>query len=230
MSSKHTPEWLANEVLDVLGQVLLHKRSVWGTFGRRKHHFEAWWQLEMALALEAWCWSSRAELGYQALVEQSAARIRRAGTRRRENIHKRFDLVVVPELEGEDKPDFKSGPRVWVELKERATWWDRADRAMLQPTNSLLADVHKWRAIDWSDDDVVLVCQVLLWEAPYDESLDSEWLDALAEVARRGECKRVPGGAEPVIEVGYPIPERAAASEVYNVQWARLDAFQVHPA
>jgi hypothetical protein len=54
---------------------------------------------------------------------------------------------------------------VWIEIKERGTWWGNPWKALCEEGRGLSTDIEKWSAVKWEDGDIVLACQIVAHDA-----------------------------------------------------------------
>lgn len=209
---------LTSSVVNVMADVLVHQRARWGTLLGHQRQYEGWWKAEMAQALESWTWRVD-RLGWPMDVRAEAKPVD-------------FDLasgppsadLVVARMRDDLKDfDYKARPRVWIELKERGTWWGTsagaAAKAFGTANNGLLSDLEKWSGVT-GDGEVVLVCQITSHDGSYTDRLPPEtWRKQLDDIASR---------YERAIErcVGYEIAGQIDGHD--RVRWARFDAFIVN--
>lgn len=134
---------LAEHVANVLHNVLIHQRSRLGTLLGHNSQYEGWWKAEFALALESWCWQFNLPYFWCATEPKP----KNAGIG---NSDKSTDLVVAPG--SQRKMNLKAGPRVWIEIKERGTWWDgNANKALGTANRGLLSDLTKWNDVTFHE-------------------------------------------------------------------------------
>ena len=208
---------LAREVVRVLQFKVVQERNRWAALMQHERGYEAWWQAEVALALENWCWvfrggGPRADIGF--VTEARPARFGLGGPPKGA-----IDLLVGPWSDEIDGIASDATPRVWIELKNRGDWWAGTPVKVFGAANSGLAkDLEKWDAVRWTPDDVALAFQLLSYRKTYDEPhLEPEWLSALADAA---------GGRKPFVEplvVGYPLDQ-----EIRDCIFLRVDVFPIH--
>src|SRR5690348_10463018 len=108
---------LAAGVMQVLQGVLIHQRPRWAHLMLHGHQYEGWWKAEMRSALDAWCCRVPAPGKFGVISEVKPKRYQLG-----DSAHS-FDLVVGAWDLSRRSVDLSHGPRVWIELKERATWW-----------------------------------------------------------------------------------------------------------
>src|SRR5262249_11596526 len=93
--------------------------------------------------------------------------------------------LLVARWSDEEQRIIKEPPRVWIELKERGTWWvGGASKPLRQKDRSLYADLHKWKKASWLPGDVVVACQIISHEAEgvSTEPLPLEWRQVLDDI------------------------------------------------
>lgn len=200
---------LAKHVANVLQGTILHQRPRWGPLLGHKSQYEGWWKAEFALALENWCWQFN--LPYFWCKTEPQPRDVGIGDQKSK---KSTDLVVAPG--SSSGIDINAGPRVWVEIKERGTWWQgNVNKGLGTANDGLLKELSKWKDQSFQDFDAVLACHIVTHDGTNDEHLPRGWLEKLEEIAERHERLM-----EPHI-VGFPLSEKA-------VRWARMDLFVIH--
>jgi hypothetical protein len=201
---------LAELVLTVIGNVLIHQRNRWGPLLGHKRQYEGWWKAELAAALESWAWSWDLP-SFGILPEAKPRDFKIAGAE-----SGAVDLVVAPWDNKQGKILFDQQPRTWIELKERGTWWGDPAKALGKANHGLWTDLEKWANIKWKNDDVVVACQITVHDGSRSESIPDNWEKAFEQVA-----KKYPRYLKPCI-VGYPLKEN-------HIRWARIDCFTIHP-
>jgi hypothetical protein len=122
---------------------------------------------------------------------------------------------VVARVNGKlDDFDYQAKPRLWIELKERGTWWGAgnadAAKAFGTANHGIWSDLEKWESVT-DKGESVLVCQVTMHDGSYNERMPASWRAQFDQIAQK---------YEHAIErcVGYEI-----AGED-KVRWARFDA------
>lgn len=154
-------EWTSSEltrgVLTTMQGVLVHQRARWGALMGHQHQYEGWWKAEFRLALESWCW--RSDLPEPTWVQSEKKPSNYWVGTTRESV----DLLVG--RWSEERAEILPGPRVWIEIKERGTWWGDARKGLGASNGGLRSDLMKWRDTRWADDDVVIACHVLSHDA-----------------------------------------------------------------
>ena len=200
------------DVANVMADVLVHQRARWGSLLGHQRQYEGWWKAEMALALESWTWrEDRQAWPVYVQPEAKPAAFDLAGPAT-------VDLVVARVNSALNDFDYRARPRVWIELKERGTWWGTsagdAAKAFGTANKGLLSDLEKWKGVK-AEGEVVLVCQVTMHDGTYKDRLPQTWKDQLAIVAKQ---------YERVVErcVGFEIAGQD------RVRWTRFDAFIVN--
>ncbi len=209
-------EQLAVGVVDIISNFVRRERTRWcRLLGIGSHQWEGWWKGELAMAIEDWAWGRRAR---GALAVDAEVKPRDFGLcKSRDSV----DLVVGPR--GENGLDLKkAGPRVWLELKDRATWWTSPAKGLGVANSGLAWDLEKWKGTRWKARDVVLACHLLAHNGTATERLPASWSAALQQVGRSAVRFR---GRAPVV-VGYPLTPGKPAK---GVRWLRLDVFQLYP-
>ena len=198
-------------VAEVMADVLVHQRARWGALLGHQRQYEGWWKAEMALALESWTWRAD-QLSCPMYVRPEA----KTADFFLDNGPSSADLLIAPVNKELTDFDYKARPRVWVELKERGTWWGTspgyAAKAFGTANNGLLSDLEKWQGVR-SQGDVVLVCQITMHDGTYEDRLPQSWHEQLANIALQHDR-----AIEPRC-VGYEL-----AGE-NRVRWTRFDAF-----
>ncbi|WP_248345788.1 hypothetical protein [Anaeromyxobacter paludicola] len=202
---------LATEVQSIMSQVLVHQRQRWATAVAHQRGYEAWWKVEFATALESWCWRAD-DSGFGVLPE---ARFSDFGLR----TDQAADILVAPWNSKEGSIRRDEYPRVWVELKERGTWWGGPAKAFGPANKGLLSDFEKLETQAWSDDEVAIACQIVTHDGTIDERLPRSWLDALNGFEMKH--RRMAHHAA----VGFPLGRDAEG--VPRVRWTSLYFFQV---
>jgi hypothetical protein len=215
---KLTRDVLVTEVSEVLKNVLIHQRHRWGILDAHRRQYEGWWKAECALAIENWAWVRRPPDELVAFaVEPKPSDYSPCGVRLNDQSRgtpdrHAADLLVGPWSDEVGGVSLDRGPRVWIELKVRGTWWSGGVPKLLA---GLYSDLEKWR-VD-GDDDAVLICHITSTEAGWDEPFSDDLVRAL------NEC----GPIQTTI-VGYEIPRREKRHEGINgeiYRWARMDCF-----
>lgn len=102
---------------------MVHQWPRWGPLLGHMRQMEGWWKAELLTAIEAWCWSLDAPQDFWPRPEVKPREFGRGKSQQTP------DIVVAPI--GKDGEGFESaaGPRVWLEIKERGTWWGSAGRS-----------------------------------------------------------------------------------------------------
>jgi hypothetical protein len=218
-----TQEELQEEVVAVLQGTVLHQRARWGALLGHQRQFEGWWKAEFAAALEAWTWSSRVpDPGFCVLVEPKPRDFRAVDGDCREAA----DLAIAPW--GDDGQDVSEGqgtrdgqrPRLWIELKTRATWWGSTTSAVGKALGGFRSDLVKWEALR---GDPVLVCHLVTHDGTYRNRLPPEWAAALPEL-REEEQPRWHWPGEP-----FTVGIEAAVGGRLRHRWTRMDCVIVNP-
>lgn len=205
---------LMSGVVGVMADVLVHQRARWGALLGHRRQYEGWWKAEMAQALESWSWrEDQLETPHYVLAEAKPADFGvEAGPAS-------ADLVVARMAPDFEDFDYAARPRVWIELKERGTWWGEtpgaAAKAFGTANKGLWSDLEKWKGVT-GEGEVVLVCQVTVHDGSYTERLPASWQEQLDRVIEQHEHAIAPR------TVGYEL-----AGED-KVRWARFDAFVVN--
>jgi hypothetical protein len=178
--SAWTSDRLALAVLGTLQDVLVHQRSRWAALFAHHHQYEGWWKAEFALALESWCW--RMDLPEPTWVlSEVKPRDHGVGESKRS-----MDILVGRWLEDEQIVS-RDHARVWLELKERGTWWGDPWKALCEEKRSVCADIDKWKDAPWQGVDVVVACQIISHDASAGslETLPPDWREVLEEIDRK---------------------------------------------
>jgi len=194
--------------------VLVHQRARWGALLAHQRQYEGWWKAEFRLALESWCWRSD-------LPEPT--RVRSEEKPRNHGVGaspKSVDLLI--SQRSDDAGDMLPRPRVWVEIKERGTWWGNARKALGESNRGLWSDLRKWQGVSWARDDVVVACHILTHEASPDKSvaIPPPWAAAFEEAA--AEFPRY----VPTLTVRYPCAN--SGSQKVVERYASIDFFTIH--
>lgn len=205
---------LASEVQSVMSQVLVHQRQRWATAVGHQRGYEAWWKVEFATALESWCWRS-ADRGFGVLPEAKLSAFGLTGGQA-------VDLLVAPWNAAGGSVRSDEYPRVWIELKERGTWWGGPAKAFAAANHGLLLDFEKLEGQSWGEDEVAIACQIVTHDGTADDRIPTDWLEAL----RGFETKRRRMAHEAA--VGFPLGRDAEG--VPRVRWASLFFFHVRAA
>jgi hypothetical protein len=201
---------LAEAVVTTLQDVLVHQRPRWATLCGHQHQMEAWWRAEFLIALESWCW--RWDLPEETWVlPEAKPRDYGVGTSRES-----IDLLVAPW--DENSRCMRKEPRVWIEIKERATWWGDPWKAL----NGLEVDLAKWSDAEWQQNDFVVACQILLHDSEPISSCPApeDWRRVLNELTR---------GFRPFLgtrSVCYPCYSPEKKSVIHRS--ASIDFFTIH--
>lgn len=214
---------LGASVLEVVKGVLIHQQPRWGVLVGQQRQLEAWWKHEIVSALQAWTWAWERDRAYW-VASEIKPREWSVGVDSGEAV----DVLIAPWREDETSPgwDQEEGNRVWLELKERGTWWGNPGKALGTSNGGLYKDLEKWRRAQWTSRDAVYACHLLTHEC--DRASDganpipSEWDAALRDV--RDEH---PSVGEPFI-VGSPCESTTAGNR--RARWVRLDIFALNPA
>jgi hypothetical protein len=150
--SKWSPTGLAQAAVTTLQDVLVHQRSRWASLFAHQNQYEGWWKAEFALALESWCW--RLDLPEPTWVRTEVKPKDYGVGATGQSID-----VLVGRWSQEAQSLINEPPMVWIELKERATWWGNPWKALCEDGRSLGHDLAKWRAAAWRPGDIVLACR-----------------------------------------------------------------------
>lgn len=176
------PIWTARElataVLTTMQDVLVHQRGRWANLLAHQHQVEGWWKAEFALALESWCWRQDHPEPVWVFSEVKP-RDHGIGTGRDS-----VDLMVARWSESERRVQ-REPPRIWIEIKERGTWWGSPAKAFGDANAGLRSDLAKWREANWLPGDTVLACQIIAHDADANASchLPENWSTALNTIA-----------------------------------------------
>ena len=175
------PVWsatdLAVSVLTTLQEVLVHQRARWASLFGHQHQYEGWWKAEFFLAVESGCW--RMDLP-EATWVNSEVKPRDHGVG---DGKQSIDLLVARWCEQTDCVHAEP-PRLWIEIKERGTWWGDPRKALCQESGSVACDIEKWRQAPWKPADVVVACQIVAHDAEENnyEPLPQNWRTVLDEI------------------------------------------------
>jgi hypothetical protein len=205
---------LACGAFRVMQDVLIHQRHRWGPLLTRSRQYEGWWKAELITALDKWHWASDLKRQFGVLSEVKPRDVGLgAGSGS-------VDVVIAPRQAGSEWASAERTPRVWIELKERGTWWEGGPGKALQESGrSLAADLAKWAHIPWSGDDVVAVCQIISHRSQDEDAcLPKRWselLDSTAVTSPR---------CVPSRSVGYPL------AGVGGTLWATMEILLAHGA
>lgn len=212
-------ETLVKHVVEVMQGVVLHQRPRWGILLESERQYEGWWKAEMMMALEGWTWSKGViEKGLGVGVEMKPKQL---------GLHwsgRLVDLYVGPWGEkGPFQCDHES-PRVWIELKTRATWWRGGVAKALA---GLKKDLEKWAGLA-TEGETVLVCQITTHNGHETEHLPKHWEKGLDEIPKRHKRLHKP------FSVALPLHTYASRKtakrkdwEPATMRWVRLDCFLV---
>jgi hypothetical protein len=137
---------LMNEVVAVMADVLVHQRARWGALLAHQRQYEGWWKAEMALALESWTWRADRQTKPMYVLPEAKPRDFEI-----DDGPSSADLLVAPVNKSLNDFDYKARPRVWIELKERGTWWGvkpgGAAKAFGTANHGLWSDIEKWQNV-----------------------------------------------------------------------------------
>lgn len=181
MTAGWTASRLAQAVLAQLQDVLVHQRARWAALFGHQHQYEGWWKAEFAIALESWCWRLDLPATTWVLTEVKP-RDHGVGEGKQS-----MDILVGCWDDGQKRicPD---SPRVWIEIKERGTWWAGGPRkALCEEGRSFGGDLEKWKHVRWEQEDVVVAGQIISHDAPggSQEPLPETWRHVLDEIGQR---------------------------------------------
>jgi hypothetical protein len=211
------PRELLARVVNVMADVLVHQRPRWGALLGHQRQYEGWWKAEMALAIESWSWRED-QKDWPAYVWPEAKPKAVGFT----GAPPTADLMVGRMNDTYTEFDTDARPRLWIELKERSTWWGttpgRAAKAFGTGNNGIQHDLEKWHGVK-GRGEVVVVSQVSTHDGTYQECFPKSWLDELDDIASKYER-----AIEPRC-VGYEIAGRDETTGRDRVRWARFDAF-----
>jgi|GEM_PF-4655077 len=228
---------LRDEVINVLKGVLIHQRQRWSVLLRHQRQREAWWKAEFAMALESWAWSidsannSNAEIKNGISGEYGVYTEVKLG-----QTDSRVDLLVAP-WPAEKK--HSGPPRVWIELKERGTWWGNANKALGEANQGLRHDLKKLVQYEKFDDaDSVLLCHLVSHETPGDSgdgTLPEKWSAAFADDALRKPYTSFRVGCHTLVRDPHHSLENDGQSDtkpdednlVPGTLWLRMDIYLV---
>ncbi len=211
-----TQEELRDEVVAVLQGTVLHQRARWGALLGHQRQFEGWWKAEFAAALEAWTWSSRVpDPGFGVLVEPKPRDFGAVDGDCREAA----DLAIAPW--GDDQAvGYERRPRLWIEIKTRATWWGSTTSAVGKALGGFRSDLAKWEALR---GDPVLVCHLVSHDGTYRNRLPPEWTAALDELRKERQPRWYwPGDP-------FTVGIEAAVGGKVRHRWIRMDCVIVNP-
>jgi hypothetical protein len=155
---------------------LVHQRERWGSVCSNEHDYEGWWKAELRRALESWCW----QLGHPGsdawVLTEVKPREYDLGTSAES-----VDLVVG---EWSDQKAKLVPPRIWIELKERGTWWGGGPKKALA---GFVSDLQKWQDVAWAPEDIVVAGLIILHDAEQDSliALPEDWSKELAATAKQ---------------------------------------------
>ena len=219
-------ESLESQVLGVIKGVLIHQQPRWGVIVGQQRQLEAWWKHEMVSALQAWTWSFQRVQEYAVECEIKPKNHLPTEDGSQESV----DILVAPWDADANDWNRKTGDRVWVELKERGTWWGGPNKALGAANAGLMKDLHKWGKdnAEWSDRDTVLACHLVTHEGEYPNDpthpLPPNWEDALDQVRDSPEYTCV---GSPFV-VGYPCESRKMNGKWARwARWVRMDVFRL---
>lgn len=178
------PRWTSTKltcaVLQTLQDVLVHQRARWAALFAHQHQYEGWWKAEFALALESWCWRLDLPEPTWVLTEIKPRDFAIGETKQS------VDFLVGRWIESQRdlSPD---PPRVWLEIKERGTWWGNPYKALCEENRSLGGDLNKWTETPWKEGDVVISGQIISHDAPGGslEPLPENWLQVLNDISEK---------------------------------------------
>jgi hypothetical protein len=203
---------LAGRAFNVMQDVLIHQRSRWAHLLLHRHQYEGWWKAELRSALDGWC-CQIPSMGSVGVLSEVKPKSYGVG-----NTNHSFDLVIGLKNPKTGAVDLGFGPRIWIELKERGTWWGgNAAKAFGEGNSGVRTDLKKWRAGLWSADDVLAACQIITHRGNALEILPAEWkreLDSIAKTNPR--C----------------VPTRSVGCPSWNsneVLWTTMEFFQILP-
>lgn len=204
---------LMREVVTVAADVLVHQRARWGALLAHQRQYEGWWKAEIALALESWTW--RADRLANPMDILSEAKPRDFGIK---DGPPSADLLVAPVNKMLNDFDYTARPRVWIELKERGTWWGtkagRAAKAFGTANNGLWSDLKKWQNVK-GRGEIVLACQITSHVGTYNDRLPETWRKELEDIAAKFDH----------------VMKRCVGSELPGdgvVRWTWLDCFAIN--
>jgi hypothetical protein len=172
-----TCDELATAVFSTMRDVLVHQRVRWGALMSHRRQYEGWWKAEFRLALDSWCWRFDLPQPTRILSEEKPRNYGigdSAGS---------VDILVG--CCSTQRNELSPGPRIWVEIKERGTWWNNARKGLGEANKGLRSDLLKWRDAPWSASDVVVACHILSHEAKCgsSEPIPPDWAAAFEEVS-----------------------------------------------
>ena len=216
-----TAKKLAENVVEVLQGVLVHQATRWGPLLGNWRGFEGWWKAEFVTALQAWCWTYELPRDFWVVAEAKPRDYNLGDTGQAP------DILVAPWSDENNCMDYESGPRVWIEIKERGTWWNNAAKGYGEGNHGLRHDLAKWDESTWSpQDDIVLVCQITAHESEWTRAMEpfpKDWIDVLEDIATT-HPRYVPSRT-----VAYPCwGDPTQHGSARWVRWARMDFFTIH--
>ena len=204
-----TAEQLAAAVVDVLCQRCVHKRGDWVTLMGHRRNYEEWWKAEFVSAVESWAWSSECnDQLWGALPEPMP---KKAGYKIWSGDGK-ADILVAPWDDQTKTVAIKNAPRVWIELKHRNTEYGVSKTFY----KGLESDIDKWSGAQWTTEDVVLACHLLVHDATDRESLPQIFRARLDEIG-----KKYPRFCS-TFYVGYKLTDSV-------IRWLNVDFFRIYP-
>jgi hypothetical protein len=215
---------LACAAHDVMSGVLIHQRHRWGIMLGHERQYEGWWKVEIAMALESWCWMRDNQLNKQFGI-MAEAKPKNFEFRSDETIKKigdvAADILIAPWSDEDNKISLIETPRIWIELKTRATWWGESKgsvaKAFGESNGGLKHDIKKWHSFQEVGNGVI-VCHITSHKGSWNDTLPETWKAELDDITNKY-------GLVPPITVGFPIPDKG--KEKYY--WTRMDCFLVSP-
>jgi hypothetical protein len=129
------PKQLCQAILTTMQDALVHQRERWGSVCSNEHDYEGWWKAELRRALESWCW----QLGHPGVDTWVLTEAKPRDHCKFVTSSESVDLVV-----GEWSGQALTTPRIWIELKQRGTWWGGGPKKAL---DGFVSDLHKWEQL-----------------------------------------------------------------------------------
>ena len=147
----------------------------WGPLLEFRNGLEGWWKGELASSLIRWT-NDQDEYFCVALEQQTDG----PGWREGGTNTGRCDVLVYSYDNDDPAPyrEKRGGPRVWFELKQRATWWP-ATKAFGVANHGIHHDLQKWRETRWADTEAAFAVLFLGHDS---EDLNEHWNKAIHAV------------------------------------------------
>jgi hypothetical protein len=200
---------LLEACVNVISGVLIHQRSRWFNITNHERQFEGWWKAEFVTALESWTYS----IGLPSFGVLPEAKPRRFGLT---TSKQSADILIAP-WDNQTANFSSNTPRLWIDIKERGTWWPNARKAFGMHNQGLRHDLAKWSSTNWSEGDIVMCAHILLNDGPLEVPVPEDWLAELTSISREYELYKS-------FTISHPRNEAES-----NHRFARLDFFIVHP-